>query len=140
MSLRLHAFLLLSVCLLASDSASGQLSFGGHPYGTDRSNGLPDAPLTTMAEVDVAALKAEDEARLAAGKKGPYRFGSNHAVDLSLENSGIWHTMSNGDRVWRTAVRCPGAFSINMEFHEFVIPDGAQVFVYNEMDDVLGGF
>lgn len=128
------------VLVLSVRPVNGQLSFGGHPYGMDRSNGLPTAPVVVMPEVDAVALMAEDDLRLAEGKKGPYRFGQNHAVDISLANSGIWHTMSNGDRVWRTAIECPSAFSINMEFHEFVVPDGGQVFVYNAMGDVLGAF
>ncbi len=120
--------------------SKAQISFGGHPYGVDRSTGLPEAPIATMPAVDVDALMAEDEQRMATARKGPYRFGKSHAVELGLENSGVWHTMSNGDRVWRLMVACPGAFSINMEFHRFVIPDGAQVFIYNEVGDVLGGF
>lgn len=125
---------------LLIDLAVGQISFGGHPYGIDRGNALPVAPVVVMPVVDAAALMAEDEARMADGRKGPYRFGKSHVVDQGLTNSGIWHTMSNGDRVWRLQVSCPGAFSINMNFHRFVIPEGAQVFLYNTMGDVLGGF
>lgn len=126
--------------LLAANGSIAQLSFGGHPYGVDRSYGLPEPSVITMPAVDVAALMAEDAARMADGKKGPYRFGSNHAVDIGLDNAGLWRTMSNGDRVWRTTIHCPGALTINMEFHQFEIPDGARVFVYNDMGDVLGGF
>jgi len=129
-----------TAALLSSLSASGQLSFGGHPLGFDRSSGLPSPPTSTMRCVDAAALMAEDEVRAQQGIKGPYRFGYNHQVDLGLDNSGVWHTMPNGDRVWRLSIHCPQAHSINFEFHEFVVPEGAQVFVYNEMDEVLGGF
>ena len=120
--------------------SNAQLSFGGRPLGTDRRAALPEAPVEVMPEVNVQAYLAEDEAHAASGIKGPYRFGAKHAVDLGLENSGIWHTLSNGDRVWRLGIRCPGAYSINFEFHEFVVPDGAQVFVYNDEGDVLGAF
>jgi len=120
--------------------ATAQLSFGGHPLGTDRANGLPNVPVVEMPAVDVDALKAEDALRAEQGIKGPYRFGFNHHVDLGLENSGVWHTLSNGDRVWRLSVRCAGAYSINLEFHEYIIPVGAQVFVYNDQDEVLGAF
>lgn len=126
--------------LLSAFQADAQLSFGGHPYGTDRYNGLPVAPVSVLPPVDVAALMAEDAERATQGKKGPYRFGSNQPVDIGLDNGGIWHTMANGDRVWRASVQSPGAFSINLEFHDFVIPDGGQVFVYNDQGDVLGGF
>lgn len=132
------AFVLLS--LLAGNGSFAQLSFGGHPHGLDRASGLPQPPVVTMPAVDVATLMAEDEARMADGEKGPYRFGSNHVVDIGLDNAGVWRTLPNGDHVWRTAIHCPGALSINLEFHQFEIPDGAMVFLYNDLGDVLGGF
>ena len=117
-----------------------QVSFGGHPVGISKSTLLPVAPLSVMPEVDAEALMAEDAERTAQGIKGPYRFGFNHMVDLSLENSGGWQTLSNGDGVWRIAIQCPGAFSINFEFNDYVVPEGGQVFVYNEAGEVLGAF
>jgi hypothetical protein len=131
--------ILLSTVLLASVSF-GQVSFGGHPLGLDPTNHLPVAPLVVMPPVDHEALLARDAERVAAGVKGPFKFGSNHAVDLSLENSGIWNVLSNGDRVWRLSIQCPHAYSVNLEFHDFVVPEGAQVFVYNSEGEVLGGY
>ncbi len=121
--------------------AHGQVSFGGRPLGSEASGlHLPEPALVSMPEVDATLLMAEDEARYAQGAKGPYRFGYNHAVDLSASNSGTWHTLRNGDRVWRLAIECPGAFSINFRFDEFVVPSGGRVFVYNDMGDVRGAF
>ncbi len=124
---------------LLTTFCSAQISFGGRPLGHTHPQLLPEAPRVTLPHVDAAELIAEDEARLAEGKKGPYRFGFNHAVDLGLHNSGIWHQFSNGDRVWRLSIECPGAYSINFEFHDFVVPEGAQVFVYTA-DEFLGAF
>lgn len=120
-------------------SAQAQISFGGQPYGLNKSL-MPEAPLMVMPSVNAEALKAEDEARIQQGIKGPYRFGFNHATDISMENSGTWTEMANGDRVWRVAIHCPEAYSINFEFHEYVVPAGASVFVYNDLDEVLGSF
>jgi hypothetical protein len=93
-----------------------------------------------MPEVDAAVLIAEDEQRYASGVKGPWRFGYNHATDLSLQNSGTWTEFPNGDRLWRIAIQCPGAYAINFEFHDYVVPEGALVFVYNEEGTQLGAF
>ena len=134
---RRYALLLLTA--LCSASGIAQISFGGQPYGTTQSK-LPQAPLVAMPAVDAPALMAEDEARSAQGVKGPYRFGFNHATDISTANSGVWTELANGDRVWRVAIECPGAFSINFEFNDYFVPDGGQVFVYNETDEVLGAF
>lgn len=130
----------ISAGIFTALSVHSQISYGGHPYGITHTVALREAPLQVMPTVDAEALMAEDAERTAQGIKGPYRFGLNHATDLSLENSGTWQTLSNGDRVWRLAIQCPGAYSINFEFHDYVIPEGAQVFVYNELGDVLGAF
>src|SRR5690606_20933449 len=100
---------------------------------------LQQPPLITLPAVDVAALIAEDEARLATGVKGPWRFGFNHEVDLGFDQ-GIWQTLENGDRLWRISIESPDAYSINFEFHDYIVPQGAKVFVYNEEGDQLGGF
>lgn len=119
----------------------GQLSFGGRAFGLmEKGPVLPVAPVAMMPTVDATPLLAEDEAKRQSGSKGPYRFGVNHAVDLGLDNSGVWHEFPNGDRLWRLAVECPGAFSINFEFHDYVIPEGALVFVYNDEGVQLGAF
>jgi len=127
--------------LFWSSFAAAQISFGGRAIGLlEQGPRLPAPATVVMPTVDVAALIAEDEARHAQGIKGPYRFGFNHATDLSLENSGTWHMLRNGDRVWRLAIECPGAYSINFEFHDYLVPEGARVFVYNDMGDQLGAF
>lgn len=125
--------------LLAAAPAFAQVSFGGQPYGLTKSH-LPAPTVHRMPEVDANALMAEDEARLAQGIKGPYRFGFNHETDISTAEGGTWADLSNGDRVWRTTLECPGAFSINFEFNDYFVPEGGQVFVYNEAGETLGAF
>ena len=140
-TLIMKKLLVLSCAALLCAPLSAQIAFGGEPLGTMATKlGLPDAPLVKMPEVDAAALLAEDALNEASGIKGPWRFGFNHATDLTLESSGVWHTFANGDRLWRIAIQCPGAFSINFEFNTYVIPEGAQVFVWNERGDHLGAF
>jgi len=132
---------LFACALLAlATTAQAQLSFGGKPLGLEPGYHLPEAPVIVLPAVDVDALMAEDLVLQAEGKARPYRFGYNHGVDLGLENSGLWSMLPNGDRVWRLGLTCPGAFSINFEFHDYFVPEGAQVFVYNEDHEVLGGF
>lgn len=127
--------------LLCTAAATAQISFGGRAIGLmEQGPHLPAPAKVVLPAVDAAALIAEDEARAAQGIKGPYRFGYNHATDLSLDNSGTWHALRNGDRVWRLAIECPAAHSINLEFHEYVVPEGGRVFVYNDMGDQLGAF
>ena len=132
-----HTTLLLSSILASGLMA--QISYGGRALGL-QGDVLPEAPLVRMHTVDVDALLAEDAAREAAGIKGPYRYGFNHAVDLNTENSGIWHTLRDGDRVWRISIECPGAITTNFQFHDYVVPEGARVFVYNTAGLQLGAY
>ena len=139
MNLRYASLAMLATMALSSPLIA-QVSFGGHPVGMTKSALLPEAPLSVMPEIDAEALMAADEARRQQGIKEPFRFGFNHMVDFTLENSGVWNTLANGDGVWRIAIQCPGAFSINFEFNDYVVPEGGQVFVYNEAGEVLGAF
>lgn len=129
----------LGFAIIASLPSLAQVSFGGQPLGLTKSH-LPAAPVHVMPGVDAAAMMAEDEQRIADGVKGPYRFGFNHHPNLSTANSGTWTTMPNGDAVWRIAIECPSAFSINFEFNDYIVPEGGKVFVYNEAGEVLGAF
>ncbi|MBK7287456.1 MAG: hypothetical protein IPI95_10305 [Flavobacteriales bacterium] len=129
------------VSFLFAVPLSAQISFGGQPYGDKaEKRGMPPATAVHLPQVDVAALMNEDAARAAEGIKGPYRFGFTHATDYTLANSGSWWTMPNGDRVWRLMLDCPGALGINLQFSNYVIPEGARMFLYNEAGKVLGGF
>lgn len=130
---------LLSLLLLAPLAAQAQIEFPGEPYSV--AVGIrAHAPVEELPAVDAAGLMAEDEARLASGVKGPYRFGFNHTVDLGTDNSGAWTILPNGDRMWRLALHCPQAFSINFVLGEYVMPEGARLFVSNEQGDRLGAF
>lgn len=127
--------------LLLATPLAAQISFGGHPYGDKaEKRGMPPAVVEEFPALDHDRLIAEDEARYASGVKGPFRFGFEHAVHLSLDNSGSWATMPNGDRVWRLMLHCPGALSINLQWSEYIIPEGARMFIYNEAGQVRGGF
>lgn len=88
----------------------------------------------------MARLLSEDAEQLAAGIKGPMRFGVNHPADLSLTNSGTWSATEDGTAVWQIELHCPGAVSINLVFGEFVLPEDARVFVINTDNAVLGAF
>ncbi len=121
--------------------AQAQISFGGTPAGLGvEARELQAPPVIELPPVDRDAMMTEDAQRMADGVKGPFRFGVNRAVDLGLDNSGTWSTLADGTRIWRVAIHCPEAFSINFEFGEYVVPEGAKVFVYNSEGGQLGAF
>jgi hypothetical protein len=132
----------LSVVALALpwSAASAQVSFGGRPWAVHAEKmGLTTPPVFHLPALDVAAALAEDEQRALEGNKR-LRFGINHATDLGLDNSGVWETLPNGDRVWRLDIHLEGALSVNFEFDDYVVPEGAMVYVYTPRGERLGGF
>lgn len=132
---------LLILVLIASAPGFAQLSFGGSPIALKAEKlGLAKAPIVDFAVVDPAPLLAEDAARAAAGIKGPYRFGVNHTADLGPDNSGVWSTLADGTRLWRVQLHCPQAYSINMVLDQFILPEGARLYVHNEAGQWLGAF
>jgi hypothetical protein len=62
----------------------------------------------------------------------PLRFAYGVPVDFTLTNSGTWHTLPNGDRLWQLKIRIPDALSLHAYYDKFYLPTGAKFFVYSE--------
>lgn len=122
-------FFSLAVLFGANHTLWGQVSEGGVPYSF--LNPTPSNIHTvTMPPVDRAALLAEDEIERQRGKHIPPRFGVPFEVDLGLDNAGTWTELANGDRIWRLKIIAPGAFSINLLYDDFWLPEGARFYIY----------
>ncbi|MBU1706593.1 serine protease, partial [bacterium] len=101
----------------------------------------PSVGVITMLPIDVEAYLEEAEQ---AGKDEPYAFGAPIEVSYSLENSGEWTSLPDGSRIWRLRIVSEGAYSINLLYDEFYMPEGAELYLYNDYDDarrrVIGAF
>lgn len=119
--------------------ARAQISHGGQPRSW--STPLKEAVAGySTAGVDISSLEAED-AITDQHKDIPWRFGVALPVQLNLQNSGTWSTLPNGDKIWRLAIASPGAISLNLNFKQFDIPPGADLFVYSaDKSYFLGSF
>lgn len=133
-----YALIYLSLLFL-SLSAIGQVSHGGEPYRWDSKDALTYQTFE-LPPIDLKKLEAEDAIN-DKYKDQPYRFGENVAVDLDIHDSGIWTELENGDGIWRLALSSPGATSLNFVFDSYMVPEGAQVFVYTEdKSQLIGSF
>lgn len=129
--------LLLALTLLVSGSAFSQISSGGQPASFSKAL-TSSVDTKVMPLVDVEALLAEDAV---APKDEPFRFGNPFDVNYDLKNSGTWDVLENGDRLWRLRIMSRDAYSINLIYDRFVIPEGASLFVYSDDKSyVIGGF
>jgi len=71
----------------------------------------------------------------------PPRFGFPHETEFTLENSGEWIELPEGDKIWRLQIYCPNATSINLLYDRFWLPEGAKFFIYsNNHREQLGAF
>lgn len=118
--------------------AKGQVSQGGIPM---------DVPVLKSAEsftVEMPSfekgMQAENEVQPEqAGKLKPFRFAHAFDVNFSVSNSGKWFDAGNGYAVWKLKIKSAGAYSLNLIFSGFKLPEGARLFLYNE-NRVLGAF
>jgi lysyl endopeptidase len=95
-------------------------------------------PTEVMPPLDVNKLLAEDAAQ--ADKLAPFRFGWGHEVALGLQEAGLWEELPGGDRLWRLRVQSPGAWSLNLIFDRYQLPQGARLWVHNDAGRVLGAY
>jgi len=136
MSLSLRLLPLAAVVLIAG-ATHAQLRQPGRPA-TDTARLAAEVPLVVLPSPDVAALKAEDEAR---GHR-PYRYGAVLPTELGPETVGRWDEVAGGGPlVWRLRIASPGAFSLGVLFEPFDLPPGGRVFLYDpERREVLGAY
>lgn len=91
---------------------------------------MKSVPVLTFQKPDVASLLKEDADR---DKNGYYyRFGVGISVNISPENSGVWTTKENGDRVWRLKIKYPDANALSFIFSKFQLYGNSKIDVYDE--------
>ncbi|MBU1920713.1 hypothetical protein KKG66_07695 [bacterium] len=133
----IRSFLLLFVVTLLTTTAQAQVSAGGTPPSQSLAN-LSAPPTVTMAKIDVNDYIAEDKLQ---PKDVPPRFGVPFDVSLNLKNSGVWTDLPGGDRLWRLRIESEGAYSINLIYDRFYMPEGGKFFLYNDnYRYVIGAF
>ncbi|NRA11826.1 MAG: lysyl endopeptidase, partial [Crocinitomicaceae bacterium] len=119
--------------LFLSGFAFGQVTDLGGPLGwVNNSNFKTIDAVHIMPKINLKSLEAEDVLNDAA-KDAPWRFGQKFETNISLENSPYnWNILPNGDRVWRTEIKCNTALSINLILSDFFLPEGAYLYLYDK--------
>jgi hypothetical protein len=85
-------------------------------------------------------MRSED-AMLDHTGTAPWRFGFNNFTTFNLSNSGTWFDLQNGDRIWFLKLTCEQALTVNLTFTNSQIPEGNELFIFNEKRDfILGKF
>ncbi len=121
---------------------SAQEAEGGTPlsFSLNEKTVLNEVPFVLMPSVDIEALKKEDKYNDQI-KDQPWRFGQDLFVNYNPENSGVWDELNDGSRIWRLGITSKGALSINLTFNNYVLPEGAKLYIYStDKSRILGAF
>ncbi len=51
-------------------------------------------------------------------------------VNYTFKNTGKWHSLDNGDRIWRMDVKCDNAYGLAFMLRNVIIPKGAYLDIY----------
>lgn len=139
----LKGIVFFAIFLLLHTSISfGQISYGGKPlalnYATRSSQAINDDFFIDMPRFDE---NAEFRAQANNAKFKSLYFAHKFYVHLRPENSGVRFATNEGMTVWRVGIRSRHAYSLNILFTRFHIPEGARVFVYNsDQSEILGSY
>lgn len=131
------------VALCTTFPGFAQVSYGGSPLGIQAEKHATIGALvdyvTELPPVNIDSLLEIDA--LPGNRVGGIKFAHTFFSNLTPENSGVTFTTSEGVKIWKVGVRSQGAYSLNVLFSTFNLPDGAAVFVYNkDQSCVLGAF
>jgi len=134
----LAVFLLLGMCL----NINAQISAGGEPFSfknESRLQKISEIPTFTMPSTDNSRLRQQDNDE--GDLSGPLRFATTFDVDYDLKEVALSETLSAGGEIYRLALKSTGAFAINVHFDQFVLAEGAQLYIYNkDKTHVIGAY
>ncbi len=131
------------VGILMAAKVAAQWSEGGLPPSFLPENALAfevagPLQIITWPSADIKKLLAEDAKY---PERSRFAIPVAEAIDVSLERSGHWVLLPNGDRIWRCAVRVANALGLLLFFDQLVLPEGNRLFAYSpDRSTVLGAY
>ncbi len=134
-----HLYPAALLAALFTAQVNAQFNEGGQPWSLRNHLDASGVPEVRTPGIDRAALEAEDARRAEEGLVPSD--ARMLPVDADLNTSGVWHTLPNGDGIWRLRVESPGALATELFFRDFHMPVGGLLHVYTPGgEEVLGGF
>jgi hypothetical protein len=129
MRIKLLSFLIGAFTVLSSIGQTTDL--GGPKSWKGKIVGQEQPPVNVMPGFDRDQIRAEDSINDQI-KSIPWRFGYKYSTAINTQNDGVWTTLPNGDRLWRTAIHCEGAMTINLLLEDYHLPMGASIYLYDK--------
>ncbi|MCD4663622.1 MAG: protease, partial [Bacteroidales bacterium] len=134
---KLYTFFIAFVFIVFSNYLSAQISSGGLPESFTLKNLTEHFQEVIIPKPDVEKLFEED---LLSDKMSlPLRFAKLLPVGLNLSNSGTWELQKDGSKIWRLKLRSDDAISVSLYYDDFYLPEGAELFLYDDTKKQLKG-
>ena len=120
--------------------AFGQISIESTPK-SFISNRNFDIPEIILPSINIEQIIEQERIEQQSNQMKPYKFAETISVDLNMNNDGNWTTLEDGSSVWQLKITSYDAYSLNLIYNEFHIPNGAEFFLYSEDQTmILGAF
>ncbi|GHT87906.1 hypothetical protein FACS189474_1970 [Bacteroidia bacterium] len=119
-----------------------QVSHGGSPLFLDYT---ALRSTTNAGFIEMPAFNLDSALRLDEINKGnmrsSFQFAHKFYTHIEKGKDGNETVLADGAKVWQVGIRSAGAYSINLLFTEFHIPEGGKLFIYNtDHSHVIGSF
>jgi len=120
----------LALLLIAvSFHLAAQVSEGGFPpsFKSAASKSTESLPYYSLARIDTAALAAGETAQML-----PFRYAVLEEVDIDIRKRGTRTDLPDGGTIWQLRINSPAVKSLQVIFRKYLVPEGAQLFLYNQ--------
>ncbi len=113
--------------IISLQSLSGQKFVEGIPYSLEKKIPLRSESVM-LPYVNHDDLLAEDEY---AEPGTPFRYGYIHEENINSSSHGNWEETVEGGLLWQITIESEGAYAIGLEYENFHIPQGGELFVFS---------
>ena len=119
-------------------AVTGQISRGGIPIQIQRLK-------STLSNTDLVIMPAVDNMKMRGlnsyadqNMLKPFRLAHSFNVSLNPNNSGTWYNTTQVN-VWQLRIRSSGAYSLNLIFDQYNLPENARLFLISENTGEIKG-
>ncbi len=88
-----------------------------------------DVPVHIIPTPNLDQIQLEDQENDSKGLL--YRIGVSSFTNLTSSNSGVWTTLTNGDKKWQLVIKNSGAEALSFIFDNFKLSQGSTFYVQN---------
>ena len=129
MKLLKSIFIIVTILLfLLHGKVQGQISQGGIPVQIQKLKSIPSNDLVVLPAVDNEKLRKAQAIESEQSILKPFHFAHPFDTLLTPKNSGKWY--SDGEvKVWQLRIKSEGAYSLNVIFGRYNVPDHARLFL-----------